>query len=732
MNLKSFFNPQSIAIVGASRQKGKVGYEILTNLIAAGYKGKIFPINPNADIIEGLKCYPDLESIGRIPELVIIVVPAKFVPDVMQQCAKVKAKSVIIITAGFKEVGKEGKLLEEQIIQIAKQAGIRVIGPNCLGVIAPVNKLNASFGGDLPAEGVIGYVSQSGALLAAILDMANAQGIGFSKLISIGNKADIDELDVIKALGEDPDTKVIAGYLESITSGNEFVRQAERISHDKPILLIKSGISAAGARAASSHTGSLAGGEAAYESAFARAGIIRCSSIKRQFDYAQAMAFQPLPAGASIAVVTNAGGPGIMAADAIEANDLTFAKLTDETIKQLSANLPPASNLYNPIDILGDALADRYKLALDIVYEDPNVDIILVLLTPQAMTEPTESARAIVKIAHKNQGKPVLACFLGAKKVEEGLKILRDGKIPCYDSLDRAVATIKVMTDYVRWRNRPKRVVKLFPVNRRKVENIIERHLRRGDLPARSPSDGSAFSAEVATKAGLWRADVSAKAGRELGETDSKDILQAYGFKTPEGSVANTPEQAVNIAEQIGFPVVLKIWSSEIVHKSDVGGVKLGLNSAEAVRDAFALMMYRIPKKQPDANILGVLVEKMYKLGKEVILGMNRDPHFGPLMMFGMGGIMVEVLKDVSFYLAPLTAEEAKEMLISTKTYQILKGVRGQEGVDIDAIAEGLQRLSQLVTEFPQIQEMDINPYMVGPPGTTPIAVDARMSVKQG
>ncbi len=700
MDLKSFFNPQSIAIVGASRQKGKVGYEILTNLIAAGYKGKIFPINPNADIIEGLKCYPDLESIGRIPELVIIVVPAKFVPDVMQQCAKVKAKSVIIITAGFKEVGKEGKLLEEQIIQIAKQAGIRVIGPNCLGVIAPVNKLNASFGGDLPAEGVIGYVSQSGALLAAILDMANAQDIGFSKLISIGNKADIDELDVIKALGEDPDTKVIAGYLESITSGNEFVRQAELISHTKPILLIRAGSSAAGAKAASSHTGSLAGGEVAYESAFARAGIIRCSSIKRQFDYAQAMAFQPLPAGASIAVVTNAGGPGIMAADAIEANDLTFAKLTDETIKQLSANLPPASNLYNPIDILGDALPDRYELALDIVYEDPNVDIILVLLTPQAMTEPTESARAIVKIAHKNQAKPVLACFLGAKKVEEGLKILRDGKIPCYDSLDSAVATIKVMTEYVRWRNRPKRVVKLFPVNRRKVENIIERHLRRGD--------------------------------RELGETDSKDILQAYGFKTPEGSVANTPEQAVNIAEQIGFPVVLKIWSSEIVHKSDVGGVKLGLNSAEAVRDAFDLMMYRIPKKQPDANILGVLVEKMYKLGKEVILGMNRDPHFGPLMMFGMGGIMVEVLKDVSFYLAPLTAEEAKQMLISTKTYQILKGVRGQEGVDIDAIAEGLQRLSQLVTEFPQIQEMDINPYMVGPPGTTPIAVDARMSVKQG
>jgi len=698
MSLESFFNPQSVAIVGASRQKGKVGYEILTNMIAAGYKGKIFPVNPKADTIEGLKCYPDLESTGQVPELVIIIVPAKIVPIVLQQCAKTKVKSVIIITAGFKEIGKEGKLLEEQIIQIAKRAGIRVIGPNCLGVIAPANKLNASFGGDLPLEGVIGYVSQSGALLAAILDMANANDIGFSKLVSIGNKTDVDELDVIKALGEDPDTKVIAGYLESITNGNEFVRQAERISYNKPILLIKSGASEAGAKAASSHTGSLAGGEVAYESAFARAGIIRCNSIKQQFDFAQALAFQPLPAGPSVACLTNAGGPGIMAADAIEAKGLTFAKLSEETVKKLAANLPPASNLYNPIDILGDALADRYEFALDVVIKDPNVDTVLALLTPQAMTEAAATAKAIVKIAHKNPAKPILTCFLGVKKVEEGIKILRDGTIPCYDSLESAVATIKAMADYVRWRNRPKRIVKLFPVNRRKVENIIERHLRRGD--------------------------------REIGETDSKEILQAYGFKTPEGSIANTPDQAANIAEQLGYPVVLKIWSSEIVHKSDVGGVKLGLNSAEQVRDAFDLMMYRIPKKQPDANILGVLVEKMYKLGKEVILGTNRDPHFGPLMMFGMGGIMVEVMKDVSFYLAPLTAEEAKQMLISTKTYQILKGVRGQEGVDIDVIAEGLQRLSQLVTEFPQIQELDINPYMVGPPGTTPIAVDARMSVK--
>ena len=702
MSLESFFNPQSVAIVGASRQKGKVGYEILSNMLEAGYKGKIYPVNPNADTIEGLKCFPDLQSIGQTPDLVIIVVPANVVGAVMQQCADAGVKSVIIITAGFREVGKEGRQLEEQVIQIAKQAGIRVIGPNCLGVIVPANKLNASFAGPPKAgllPGAIGYLSQSGALLAAILDMADAYGIGFSKLVSIGNKADINELDIIKALASDPDTRVIAGYLESITDGNDFVNQAERISHDKPILLMKSGGTEAGAKAASSHTGSLAGGEVAYESAFERAGVIRCESIKQQFDYAQAFANQPLSASQRVAVITNAGGAGIMAADAIERQGLTFAQLSDKTTSKLASVLPPAANLYNPVDILGDALADRYEFALGAILDDPNVDTVLVLLTPQAMTDPTATAEAVVKIACKKPTKSVLACFLGASKVKEGVRILREGKIPQYDSPESAVATIKAMSDYARWRSRPKRVVKLFGVNRRKVENIIERHLRQGI--------------------------------REIGETEAKEILEAYGFVTPKGSIATTAEQAVNIAGQLGYPVVLKIWSPDILHKSDVGGVKLGLKNGQEVKDAFDLMMYRIPKKRPDAKILGVLVQEMCRKGKEVILGMHRDPHFGPLMMFGMGGIMVEVLKDVSFYLAPLSAEEARQMLVSTKTYQMLKGVRGQEGVDIEKIAEGLQRLSQLVTEFPQIQEMDINPYMAGPEGTTPIAVDARMSVKQ-
>jgi len=700
MSLQSFFNPESVAIVGASRQKGKVGYEILTNMVAGGYPGKIFPVNPKADEIEGLKCYPDLSSIGETPDLVIIIVPAPFVASVMEECAKVRVKSAIIITAGFKEVGPEGKKLEEEVVKIARRGGIRFIGPNCLGLIAPAYKLNASFGGDLPVPGVIGYISQSGALLAAILDLANANGIGFSDLVSIGNKADIDELDIIKAFGSQKDTKVIAGYLESITDGDVFVREAEEISYSKPILLMKSGGTEAGAKAASSHTGSLAGGDVAYESAFKRAGVIRCDSIKEQFDFAQAFANQPLPEGAAVAVITNAGGPGIMAADAIEERGLTFAKLSDETKKKLAANLPAAANVHNPVDVLGDALADRYEFALDVVLDDSNVNSVIVLLTPQAMTQAKETAAAVVRIAAKKKGKPVLACFLGAAKVAEGVQVLRRGSIPQYDSPESAVATLKVMVDFVRWRTRPRRVVRLFSVNRRKVESIVERHLRQGLL--------------------------------DIGEAEAKDIIEAYGFATPKGSIATTADQAANIAQQLGYPVVLKIWSPDILHKSDVGGVKVGLKSEQEVKDAFDLMMYRIPKKKPEANILGVLVQEMVRTsGKEVIIGMHRDPRFGPLMMFGMGGIMVEVLKDVAFYLAPLTAEDAKQMLVNTKTYHILKGVRGQEGVDIDAIAEGLQRVSQLVTEFPEIKEMDINPYVVGAPGTTPIAVDARISLEK-
>ncbi|MHC4552353.1 MAG: acetate--CoA ligase family protein [Planctomycetota bacterium] len=701
MSLDHFFTPRSVAIVGASRKAGKVGYEILAGMQKAGFEGDLYPVNPTADEIMGLKAYPDLKSIGATPDLVVIVVAAKHALPVVQDCADIGTKAIIIVASGFKESGPDGTELEKSIVRIAKRADMRIIGPNCIGVMVPASKVNASFGGDLPAAGSIGYFSQSGSLLAAIVDMARETSLGFSKLISIGNKADVDELAIIKALGDDADTKVVAGYLETIADGDAFIRQAERISRKKPILLMKAGVTEAGARAASSHTGRLAEVASAYECVFERAGVVRCESIKKQFDYARAFSYQPLPKGSRVAVIANAGGAGIMATDAIEREGLELAQFTPETQQRLanSKELSRAASISNPIDLLGDALSDRYEFAIRTVLDDANVDAVLVLLSPHAMTECVGTAESIVRASQEDGDKPILACFLGASRVADAVKILRKGKVPPYDSPEAAVKTIKVMHRYAQWKSRPKRVVKLFNVNRRKVERIIERHLRMEQY--------------------------------EVGEMEAKEILEAYGFVTPQGGVATTAEQAVNIANRIGYPVVMKVWSPDILHKTEVGGVKTNVVGEQQVMDVFDLMMYRIPKKAPNANVLGICVEQMCTTGREVILGMNRDPRFGPLMMFGTGGKLVEVLEDVVFYPAPLTADEAMEMLVRTKTHDILKGTRGEEGVDIGVIAEALQRLSQLATEFPQIKELDINPFIVGREGTTPIAVDSMMTLEK-
>jgi len=700
MRLQGFFEPKSVAVIGASRTPGKVGHEILTALIGGGFEGAIYPINPGADEIEGLKCHKDLASLPEAPDLAVVCVPARIVPDVMKQCATAGTRAVAIITSGFRETGPAGQELEKEVLRIARGARIRILGPNCIGLMVPPRQLNASFGGELPKPGGISYFSQSGSLLAAFADLGRSEGVGFSKLLSIGNKADIDEVEVLRALAQDDDTKVIAGYLETIKDGDAFVRAAEAVARDKPILIMKAGVTGAGARAASSHTGRLAGVETAYEVIFERAGVIRCESIEAQFDYARAFASQPLPGGHNAAVIANAGGAGIMAADAMEREGLTLAPLSERTIDRLAKELPETASAQNPIDILGDALADRYEFALRAALEDEQVHGVLVLLSPHAMTETTGTAEAIVRVAKARQDKPILACFLGSSRVAKGVEILRAGGVPAYGSPESAVAALRVMADYSRWRSRPKRVVKLFPVNRRKVETILTRHARQNQP--------------------------------DVGEMESRDILEAYGFVTPNGNVATSAEQAANLAEQIGYPIVLKIWSPDILHKAEVGGVKVGLSNRQEVMDAFDLMMYRIPKRVPDADILGVLVQEMCTKGQEVILGMDRDPRFGPLMMFGMGGILVEVLKDVAFYPAPLTAGEAREMLLKTRTYQLLTGGAGGEAVDIDALAEGLQRLSQLAMEFPQIQEVDINPYMVGPAGMTPVAVDARIRVEEG
>jgi acetyltransferase len=693
--LQSLLTPSTIAVIGASRTPGKVGYEIVANLVKGGFRGRIVPVNPAAQDVLGVKCYPDLKSFGQKIDVAVVAVPTKAVKDAVAASIEAGAQGVVVITAGFKETGHEGAELEKQIAKLCADRGVRMMGPNCLGLIVPHHRMNASFAKSMPPPGGIAVISQSGALGTAILDWAAARHIGLSCLLSIGNKADLDETDFLKALADDPQTKVIACYLENITSGDEFVKVAEHVAAVKPVVVLKVGTTQAGAKAASSHTGSLAGADIAYGAAFSRAGVVRAETFEALFDCATALSMQPLPKGDRVAIVTNAGGPGIMAADAVEDAGLKVASLTPEIANAIKAKLPAAASVGNPVDVLGDADEERYALAINAVQDDPQVDAIVVVLTPQAMTRPLETAQQIIKCSRRE--KPVLVSFMGGNDVEAGRAALAQAGFPEYPSPERAVAALKAMRYYESWRNRPPRVIVRFPVNRRRVERIIARQLRAGQL--------------------------------YVGEVKAKEILRAYDFDVPAGALVTTPEQAVETAGMIGFPVAMKISSPDIVHKSDIGGVKLNLSNPEQVRDAFELMMLRISRRMPDARLDGAYLEKMCARGREVILGMTRDPQFGPMLMFGLGGVFVEVMKDVAFHLAPLTAEEAMQMLVGTKSYALLKGARGQAGVDLAAIAGGLQRISQLVTDFPQIQEMDINPFIVGEAGSASVAADARMTL---
>ncbi len=692
--LESLMYPETVAVIGASRTPGKVGYEITANLKEGGFKGEIVPINPSADEVLGLKCYPDLKTYGKKIDLSIVSIPTKFVKAAAEASAQAGAKAMIVITAGFKEIGGEGAKMEKDLADFCRSKGIRLMGPNCLGLINSDNSMNASFAKKMPTPGSISVLSQSGALATAILDWSAERKIGLGKMLSIGNKAELNETHFIQALAEDKQTTVIAGYLESILDGDDFIKAAEAAAMVKPVIIFKAGTSSAGQKAASSHTGSLAGADIAYGAAFMRSGVIRAETFESLFDYATAFAMMPLPAGKRVAIVTNAGGPGIMAADAIENSGLEVVQLTESLMKPLAAKLPAAASVGNPIDVLGDATSEAYEWALDAALADEVVDAIVVLITPQAMTDHANIAKAV---ADRKGSKPILTCFMGGEDVKPGREYLVAHDCPDYPAPERAVAALKAMYDYISWRNRPPRIVTRFPVNRRRVERIISRHLRSGIT--------------------------------QVNEVKAKEILRAYNFNVPPGDFAMTVDEACDIGETIGYPVAMKIVSPDIIHKSDMGGVKLNLVNGFAVRDAYDLMMLRIKQRMPEARIEGVYVEKMCTKGREIIIGMTRDPQFGPMLMFGLGGIFVEVMKDVTFHLAPITAEEAMQMLRGTRSYSLLTGVRGQSGVDLQGIAVGLQRMSQLVTDFPQIVEMDINPFICGPAGIQPTAADARITL---
>ena len=696
--VEKLFNPKSIAVIGASRQEGKVGHSVLKNLLQYGYPGKIYPINPKAEEILRTRTYSTIFAVEGEIDLAVVAIPSQFVPSILRDCVSKKIGAVVIISAGFKESGKQGSQLERELVETIKNSGIRVLGPNCLGIIDTASSLNASFAAGMPSPGNIAFFSQSGALCTAVLDWALGEDVGFSKFISLGNKADIDEVDLLLTLAEDQETKVILGYLEGVSNGIRFMEVAREVSRKKPVIIIKSGRTQAGARAASSHTGTLTGLDTAYEAAFRQCGIIRAETVQTLFDYAIAFAHQPLPRGPNLAILTNAGGPGIIAADAVENSILQMASFRENTISKLRKELPSNASIYNPVDVIGDAGADRYEKAMKTIVNDPGVDSLTVILAPQAMTKIKETAEVISKISSAVSDKPIVSSFMGRLEVKQGIRILRSGKIPNYSYPERTISALEAMVKYRKWKETPSGKILSFEVNKKKAEKIF-------------------------TKA-------KEKSEANLTTEETREVLSAYGFSLPQRIVTETSREAISAANSLGYPVVMKIVSPDILHKTDVGGVKVGITEKSQVARSFEDLISNAKRFMPEALILGVTVEEMIVPGKEVVLGSSRDPSFGPLLMFGLGGIYVEVLKDVSFRIAPLTFNEAELMIKEIRSYPILKGVRGEEPSDLIAVRESLLRLSQLVTDFSEILEIDINPLMVLPAGKGAVVIDSRLTIK--
>lgn len=693
--LDPLFKPRGVAVVGASRSPEKVGHAVVKNLLeGGGRRVEVYPVNPKAEEILGLRSYPSILEIEGEVDLAVVAVPAPIVPSVVEDCGKGGVRFAVVISAGFKESGSEGVEREKQLKEVAKRAGVRLVGPNCLGLLTPTYGLNASFAPFMPSPGNIALISQSGALLDALLDWSLNERIGFSKAVSLGNRADLDESDFMAYFGEDEETKVILCYLESIERGRKFMEVAQEVARRKPVLVVKAGVSESGARAASSHTGSLAGSAAAYEAAFKQARVIQAGSIEELFALAEAFSKQPPPKGRRIAVVTNAGGPGVLATDAAEREGLEMAQFELETIRRLREALPLMAAVTNPVDVIGDATSERYKVALDIVERDPNVDAICVILTPQAMTDTEEVARVICDLSSRSE-KTFVTSFMGGEKVEEAKQILSEEGVPNYPFPEHAIRALGGMVSWKEFSERP----------------LLE------------PPKFDDFEKEEVKEL------LSRVGKKSLVEVEALEVIARCGIRVPKKRLARTPEEAVEAAIDIGFPVVVKIASPDILHKTDIGGVRLGLTSEEEVLYTFEGMVARAQRLIPGAEIWGVTVEEMVS-GREVILGMSEDPQFGPLLMVGLGGIYVEVLKDVSFRVAPIDSMEAMGMLEELKGFPLLRGVRGEAPGDLEALVEAMLRFSQLVVAFPEIAEAEINPLMVLTGGRGVVAADARIVLK--
>ena len=698
--LKKIFQPKTIAVIGASDRKDSVGYSVMKNLLADGFEGEVIPVNLNHNKIQGKKSYKNVRDIPTEVDLAVIVTPSQFVPQVVEDCGQAGVGGLVIISAGFKEAGEEGQRMYDEIAQKARHYGMRVIGPNCLGFINPHLKINATFAARSARLGNIAFISQSGALCTSILDWANEQNVGFSNFVSIGSMIDVDFADLIDYFGMDQRTSCILIYMESLKDARKFMSAARAFARSKPIIILKAGRSAEGGQATLSHTGSLAGNDAVYDAAFQRAGIIRVDTIAQLFNCAQSLAMQPRPYGNRLAIVTNAGGPGVLATDSLMLNGGALAQLSEGSMKKLNSFLPPHWSRNNPIDVLGDASAETYQQALDVCLSDPGVDGVLAILTTQDVTDPTDAAKAVVEVAKKYR-KPVLASWMGEEDVRKGRDVLEEGSIPHYRYPESAVDVFLKMYQYSR-----------------NLEMLYE-------TPPAIPQQMN-LRTEVA-KAIIHTIMNSGR--RQLMENEAKELMKSYGIPVGSFKVVSSVDHAVKFANDIGYPVVLKIASPDIGHKTDVGGVKVNLANEAELRQAYEQIMKSAKEKRPDAEIRGILVEKMAAKGFELLIGAKKDPIYGPVIAFGKGGVAVEVYRDMKLGLPPLNRVLARRIMESTRIFPLLKGYRGMPGVNLEELELLLCKFAYLVMDFPEIREIDINPFIMREDGG--MALDAHIVLEK-
>jgi acetyltransferase len=698
LNLDNIFNPKSIALIGASDEDGSVGYILMKNLTEMGYVGDVHPVNIRKSEILGRKAYPSVSKLPRIVDLAIIATPASTVPDIIEECGICGIKGILIISAGFKEAGASGKILEVKILEIKNKYNMRIIGPNCLGIIHPDINLNATFIPKKIRPGSIAFISQSGALGSAILDLATHENINFSNFVSVGSMIDVDFGDLIDYFGTDPKTRSILMYIEGVTDARKFMSAARHFSRTKPIIVVKSGRTVESAKAAASHTGAITGEDMVYDAAFKRAGIVRVKDIADLFNCAEAIGKHPLPRGPNIAIITNAGGPGVMASDAIIALGGKLAQLNNATIEKLNGVLPHHWSKGNPVDILGDAKADRYEAAAHACFTDENVDGVLIIYTPQGGSDPAEIAEKILDLYKKNMfSKPYLTSFMGYEDVEKANHILTENGVPTYSTPEQAIATYMYMYQY-----------------KRNLELLYETPI---ELPVDSAPPKQPLLSIIRN---------AVKENRYiLTENESKKFLEYYDIPVVKTNIAKTADEAAMYASQTGYPVAVKILSPQITHKTDVGGVRLDINSEPEIRLAFDEIIQSAKKHKPDAQIQGVTVQKMIKKkGIEIILGAKTDSLFGPIIMFGRGGIDVEIYKDVAIGIPPLNQALARRMMEETKVYRLLKGYRNLAPANIKLLEETIVRFSQMIVDFPQLKEFEINPLFVD--ANEAFALDAR------